>query len=1079
MISGYYRHPTLAGDRIAFVSEDDLWEVDVSGGRARRLTANPGPSSYPVYSPDGSRIAYIGRDEGVTEVHVMDADGGSPRRLTFHGALSQVVGWNGDDIVYASNAEWPFVNDTRLWAVPSNGGPPRLLPWGPARAIAFEPDGPGQVLGRHTADPARWKRYRGGRAGTLWIDRDGSGRFERLIRLPGNLTSPMWIGRRIYFISDHEGHGNIYSVTPTGRSLRRHTHHEGFYARHASTDGRRIVYHRGADLWLLDPSSDQTSKIDVVLPSARPHRLRRFITPGRYLESVALHPDGHSIAATVRGGSYTMALWEGAVRRHGSVSSVRRRLTQWTAEGDGVVAVTDETGEDALVVEELDGKKERRLIEGDFGRIRSLDVAPAGTSRVAITNHRHQLLIVDMVSGRTREVYRSRHSWIAGTSWSADGRWLAFSGATSRTSHSIFLFDTKGRRDPVMITEPGFDDRWPAFDPAGRYLYFTSSRVFDPVYDTHFHDYGFPTGTRPHLVTLRADVPSPFDPAHRTERAPGAPVPDANSTKGETSSEKAGDEKKDDEAAEPVEIDLDGISDRVVAFPQPSGRYGPVVATKTRAFTLSFPVRGALSPANGNGGGRLEAWDFNTEKIEFIADGVHGVGVNHKGTVLALRIDRRLRVVPVGWRDDKSGSSEASRSTGWVDLNRIRAEVDPGGEWRQMFNEAWRLQRDHFWYEDMSGVDWEEVRERYLPLVDRVGSRAEFSDLMWEMQGELGTSHAYELGGDYRPVPTYRQGLLGAELEPVGDGWRIERILAGDSWDPDASSPLAAPGVDVRPGDRILAVDDVEVRADLHPRSLLVDRGGRPVELTLRRGRRRPHRVTVTPLTDETALRYREWVAANRRAVAEATDGRAGYIHIPDMGPAGFAEFHRSFLTEVDRDGLVVDVRYNRGGNVSQLLLQKLMRRRLGWEVTRWRDAVPFPYDAPAGPMVCLTNELSGSDGDIFSHTFKLAGLGPLIGTRTWGGVVGIWPQQSLVDGTTTTQPEFAHWFEDVGFAIENYGTDPDIEVEIAPHDYAAGQDPQLERAVAELAKLMESHEYSRPDLDARVSLAPPRLENP
>lgn len=251
------------------------------------------------------------------------------------------------------------------------------------------------------------------------------------------------------------------------------------------------------------------------------------------------------------------------------------------------------------------------------------------------------------------------------------------------------------------------------------------------------------------------------------------------------------------------------------------------------------------------------------------------------------------------------------------------------------------------------------------------------------------------------------------------------------------------------------------------------------MELTLRRGRRRPHRVTVTPLTDETALRYREWVAANRRAVAEATDGRAGYIHIPDMGPAGFAEFHRSFLTEVDRDGLVVDVRYNRGGNVSQLLLQKLMRRRLGWEVTRWRDAVPFPYDAPAGPMVCLTNELSGSDGDIFSHTFKLAGLGPLIGTRTWGGVVGIWPQQSLVDGTTTTQPEFAHWFEDVGFAIENYGTDPDIEVEIAPHDYAAGQDPQLERAVAELAKLMESHEYSRPDLDARVSLAPPRLENP
>lgn len=396
-----------------------------------------------------------------------------------------------------------------------------------------------------------------------------------------------------------------------------------------------------------------------------------------------------------------------------------------------------------------------------------------------------------------------------------------------------------------------------------------------------------------------------------------------------------------------------------------------------------------------------------------------------------------------------------------------------------MYSEAWRLQRDHFWYEDMSGVDWREVHDRYLPLVDRVGSRSEFSDLLWEMQGELGTSHAYELGGDYRPVPTYPQGLLGADLEQTRSGWRIGRIPRGDPWDPKATSPLAATGVDAREGDRLVAVDGVEVDTDSDPRSLLVDRGGRPVQLTLKRGRRRPHTVTITPLTDETALRYREWVEANRAAVAEATDGRAGYIHIPDMGPAGFAEFHRYLLSEVDKDGLVVDVRYNRGGNVSQLLLQRLMRRRLGWEVTRWRVPVPFPYDAPAGPMVCITNELAGSDGDIFSHTFKLAGLGPLIGTRTWGGVVGIWPQQSLVDGTVTTQPEFAHWFQDVGFSVENYGTDPDIEVHIAPQDYAAGRDPQLQRAIDELLELMARHEPQIPDLESRVSLAPPRLQTP
>jgi tricorn protease len=282
--------------------------------------------------------------------------------------------------------------------------------------------------------------------------------------------------------------------------------------------------------------------------------------------------------------------------------------------------------------------------------------------------------------------------------------------------------------------------------------------------------------------------------------------------------------------------------------------------------------------------------------------------------------------------------------------------------------------------------------------------------------------------------------------------------------------------VDAAEGDRLLAVDGVEVSGSAHPNELLVDRGGRPVALTLKRGRRRPHTITVTPLGDETALRYRRWVEANRAAVAAATGDRAGYIHIPDMGPAGFAEFHRSLLSQVDREGLVVDVRYNRGGNVSQLLLERLLRRRLGWMVTRWREPVPFPYDAPAGPMVCLTNELSGSDGDIFSHTFKLVGLGPLIGTRTWGGVIGIWPQQSLVDGTVTTQPEFAHWFEDVGFAVENYGTDPDIEVHIAPQDYAAGRDPQMVRALAELTRLMDAHLPTVPDLEARPDLRPPRL---
>ncbi|HJR93312.1 MAG TPA: S41 family peptidase [Acidimicrobiia bacterium] len=1074
MTSGYYRYPTIHDERIAFVSEDDLWEVPVEGGRARRLTANPGPSSFPSYSPDGTRIAYTGRDEGMTEVHVMGADGGAPARLTFHGALSQVVGWDGDEVIYASNAEWPFTNDFRLWSVPADGGMPRLLPWGPARSIARQPGGRGTLLGRQTMDPARWKRYRGGRAGSIWVDRTGSGEFSGLLDIDGNLASPMWLGRRIFFISDHEGHGNLYSVTPTGRSMQRHTNHTDFYARHASTDGRRIVYHVGADVWMFDPDVGGPERVPVDLPSARPHRNRRFIAPGNYTESYDLHPQGHSLTVNARGGIFTMPLWEGSVVRHGPVSSVRRRLATWMADGERLVSVTDETGEERLVVEpagvgDAKGAATRKLIDLDVGRVRSLDVAPAGDARAAVTNHRHELLLVALDTGKVREVYRSPHSWIAGAAWSADGRWLAFSAATTRTSHSLFLLDTSGRSDPVQITRPAFDDRWPAFDPGGRFLYFTSARSFDPVPDTHFHNYAFPTGTLPHLVTLRADIGSPFEAESRSPRAPGAPPGGAP---------KPPDAKEGDEAPAPeqVEIDLEEIERRVVAFPQTPGRYGRVAAGKGRVFTVSFPVTGSDSD-HDKPTGRLEAWDFNTEKIESITEGVSGVATNPAGTVLLIGAGKRVRVVPVGWKDDKSPAAEATRSTGWVDMGRIRLQIDPGQEWRQMFSEAWRLQRDYYWHEDMAGIDWPEVHDRYLPLVDRVGSRSEFSDLMWEMQGELGTSHAYELGGDYRPVPNFRQGSLGAQLGATRGRWVIGRIVEGDAWDPKARSPLAAPGVDVAEGDRLMAIDGVELDPGRNPAELLVDRGGRPVQLTIKRGRRAPHTVIVKPLVDEAPLRYRDWVESNRAFVTERTGGRAGYIHIPDMGTAGFAEFHRALLTEVDKDGLVIDVRYNRGGNVSQLLLEKLARRRTGWGMSRWNEPEPFPRDSPTGPMVCLTDEMSGSDGDIFSHTFKLLGLGPLIGTRTWGGVVGIWPQQSLVDGTVTTQPEFGHWFDDVGFSVENYGTDPDIEVRIRPQDHAAGRDPQLERGVAEVLELIEAHRPIVPDISTRVSLVPPTLD--
>jgi tricorn protease len=1051
-IRGYYRHPTVHDDRIVFVAEDDLWQVPTEGGRAHRLTANPGSEAHPRFSPDGGQVAFVGRDEGRLDVYVMDSNGGPTRRLTNFGGLAQVVGWTPDGaaVVVAADYQQPFAGWTHLWEVPENGGPPRRLPWGPARAVSFGGEGR-MVLGRNSFDPARWKRYRGGRTGSLWVDRAGDGNFAPLVRLAGNLADPMWVGNRIYFLSDHEGVGNLYSVTLRGASLRRHTDHSDFYARFASSDGQLIVYHCGADLWCFDPVSDQARLVEVELPSSRPQLNRRFLGSSRFLESVDLHPEGHSLALVARGTTFSLPLWEGAPRAHGQSSAVRRRLATWLSDGERIVSVSDEPGEEVLVVERADGEGEAQLLEGDFGRIRSLAPAPGG-AKVAITNHRHQLMLVDLETGADHLVHHSPHSWISGTAWSPDGRWLAFAAAENPSTSNLFLHDPAGG-GTSRIGRPDFIDWAPNFDPEGKYLCFLSARKFEPIHDGHFHDFGFPRAVLPMLIPLRLDLASPFNLAAREPRAPGAsggpPQPDPVNAGAVPAA---------------IEVDLDGLAERAVAFPMPPAAYLEMRTARGRAYLFSRPLAGAPGALEEEAPrGRLEAWDFATDKVEVVAEGLAGFTVSPDGKVLALLGDRSLRVVPVGWKEEKDGTVRPGRETGYIDLERVRLEVNPSNEWKQMLTEAWRLQRDYFWVADMGGVDWGEIRDRYFRLVDRVGSRSEFSDLLWEMQGELGTSHAYELGGDYRPPPSWSQGQLGADLVYERRAWRVARIPQGDSWDPLASSPLAAPGVNLAAGDRILEVEGVEVGPRVHPSSRLVERARRPVGLKVGRGRQRPRRVVVTALADETQLRYRDWVESNREQVRELAGGRAGYIHIPDMGPAGFAEFHRYWRSEVDFPGLVVDVRFNRGGNVSQLLLEKLARRRLGYRVARWRQPYPFPESSPSGPMVCLTNEEAGSDGDIFSHAFKQLGLGPLIGTRTWGGVVGIWPQQSLVDGTITTQPEFGTWFADVGYSVENYGTEPDLEVVVKPQDYAAGRDPQLERGVSELLKLIRRARPLRP----------------
>ncbi|MFN3331698.1 MAG: S41 family peptidase, partial [Caldilinea sp.] len=870
-----------------------------------------------------------------------------------------------------------------------------------------------------------------------------------------------------------------------------------------------------------------------------------------------------------------------------------------------LVRVEAASGEEERVISSADLVEAPRRLSGlDIGRPVALKVSPT-EDKVALSNHRQELLIVDLKSGEITRVDRSEWRAIAGMDWSPDGRWLAYGFGVGLNATEIRLYhlpepsgvsqestagaveaqpDESSRfPNPIAVTRPILHDVAPSFDPDGNYLYFLSYREFNPVYDNLHFDLGFPWGMRPYLLLLRRDLTNPFlprpdggdddhndredehddepsehendeeaeyaeddgdaddevdededseeddeddaapeddaswragsRPVWRRNVLDDAPQPDLLRDALSKGSEQRGQDKAPDKPKNnkrklrPLVIDLDGIERRILAFPLPDGRYGQILGAPGRAIYSSFPLQGTLDGdqdwvEENEEGGSLRAWVFKDYKSESVAENISTFDLSRNRKKLLYFSGKRLRVISS--TEKAPGDSGPGRRSGWIDLARIKVSVSPPAEWEQMYREAWRLQRDHFWSEDMAEIDWRAVYERYRPLLDRVNTRSEFSDLVWEMQGELGTSHAYEFGGDYRPSPYYTQGVLGADMiwDAEAGGYRIENIVEGDAWNPRATSPLAAPGVDIVAGDILLAINGQHLDATLSPAQLLVNQADQEVLLTFapRPAAQQPaaepadpssaqitdadnappkpqyRSVVVKTIPNDADARYRAWVEANRRRVHAATNGRIGYVHIPDMGSHGYAEFHRGFLAEVMRDGLIVDVRYNNGGHVSQLILEKLARRRIGYDASRWGGVAPYPMESVAGPVVAVTNELAASDGDIFCHSFKLLKLGPLVGKRTWGGVIGIHPRHPLVDGTITTQPEYSFWFQDVGWMVENYGTDPDIEVDITPQDHVAGRDPQLERAVAEALRLLNEQPIVKPDRGTRPSRALPRL---
>ena len=851
-------------------------------------------------------------------------------------------------------------------------------------------------------------------------------------------------------------------------------HETEYYARFPSTDGARIVYSAGAEIKLYEVGADTVRRIETETRSAMPQTARRFEKASESLEHFEPNPDGTQLAFDSRGQEFTMPLFEGAAIRHGAGDRARTRLTQWLYDGKHLVSVTDVGGFEQVALRPADASTQARLVtSGDIGRVTDLVCSPT-SSVVAFANHRHDLCVLDLDDGSVRVLDTCPSHRIGDLAFSPDGRFIAYVWWPAHGTSIIRV--VKVRSGKVHdITSPLRTDKSPVWDPEGKYLYFISTRDFNPVYDALQFDLSFPQASRPFVVTLRNDVPSPFVPKPKPIHHDHHDYHDR--------------ERSNSKPPKPVDVDIDfdGITGRVLGFPFEEGEYGQIVAVRERVLFTRFLVKG-IKPTrredlDNEEHGALLAYDFDQQRLATIAPECDEIRLGRDGRTLIYRAGDRLRAIDAlnelpEEGDEQKPPSEPGRKSGWIDLDRASVEIVPRDEWAQMYREAWRLQAEHFWVADMSDIDWDRVYHRYAALLPRVRTRGELSDLIWEMQGELGTSHAYEWGGDYREPPQYQRGFLGAELSWNEDrgAYCIERIYRGDSWNREHDSPLAEPGLDVQEGDCLVAIGGKRLSRDVTPDQLLVNSSGRNVSVTLRTKKGDERTVLVKALASESALRYRAFVEEKRRIVHERTNERVGYLHIPDMGPWGFSEFHRGYLSEFDRKGLIVDVRYNRGGHVSPLLLEKLARKRIGYDLPRYGAPVPYPPESVGGPIVALTNQFAGSDGDIFSHSFKLYKLGPLVGKRTWGGVIGIDPYHHLVDGTLTTQPEFSFWFVDVGWGVENYGTDPDYDVDIAPHDYRDGKDPQLEVALELMNRALEGYVEMRPDLTTRPSLPLPTL---
>jgi tricorn protease len=1057
------RFPDIHGDKVAFTYGGDLWTASARGGAATRLTAHSGLELFAKFSPDGKWIAFTGQYDGDEQVYVMPSVGGIPRQLTFDPAAGplpprggydhQVVGWtpDGASVLFraASDADG-VISRTALYTVGLSGGLPKKLPMPTAGPGSFSPDGKRIAYAPMFRDFRHWKRYEGGWAQDLYVFDLATNQQKKIAASKRTERDPMWIGDKVYFASDRDGTLNLYAVDPASDAVKQLTFQKTWDVRWPSSDHQsRIVYELNGELRVMNVQDGSDKGIAITVPtdggSSRPSR----ISVERNIESFTLAPKGERALFVARGDVFTAPIEKGPVRNLTNSSGAHDKHARWSPDGKKIAFISDMSGEDQVYLVDQDGKGKPEALTSDLDvQLNPPNWAPGG-KHIAFTDKDGIVYVVGVADRKLVKAAKDAFGRVGDLAWSADGQFLSFSLGNVNGNRSLHVWGLANQQlhrltgDLFSVTEP-------TWDPEGKYLYALSRRDYAPQISNLEFDYAGNRNVDVIAYALRKDVVHPFPP--ESDEVGAAPE------------KKEEGEKKAETPKGPVavRIDWEGFEQRGTRVPLPADNLGGLEAV--RGFLLySKSAPFVYGEASGRRSGGSSLWSFDLKKrqeSELLAD-TQGWALSADGTKILARVGQGPVSSYQLIEAKPKGSEKKTVSTKELFVDRIPAE-----EWREIYDETWRRFRDFFYVKNMHGYDWKALREQYRPWLQHVTHRSDLTYVLTELISELNIGHTYTEGGDYIQPERTKVGLPGAriELDAAAGRYRLAHIYRGHNEEPKYRSPLTEVGVDAREGDYILAIDGTDLKADENPYRLLRNKTF-AVTLTLNtkpsfEGARQ---VTYRPIESDASLRYLDFVLRSKEAVDKLSGGKVGYLHIPDMGAPGLYEFIKWYYPQIRKEGMVIDVRANGGGNTSQMFIERLGKKLLG---TRFGNDGDQPSTYPStvfhGHMVALTSETSASDGDIFPYHFRFAGLGPLIGKRTWGGVVG-GGNSGLIDGGSVFVPRSGTNAPTGEWIIEGQGVTPDIEVENDPASMLAGRDLQLERGVQEVLKRMAEKPMTLP----------------